>query len=146
MITMTRSAVLIVLIGLAASCASEPADVTPADYLDALELVCIDTTATIDALPQPPEQITVTDFATSAANALDDEAERVRALDAPGELVADHRAFILNTDDQATTWRSIATADDDRLDGLTVRLGELIRGRNDLVDEMNAPGCRRGDV
>jgi len=135
-------------IGLLAACASEPAEVTPADYLADLQSICVDTTATLDALPRPPEQISVADFATSAASALDNESERARALDVPDELSDDHRAFVLNTDEQAVAWRAIATVGDDsaRLDELTVRIGGLIRGRNDLVDEMGAAACRRGDV
>jgi hypothetical protein len=131
-----------------ASCGSEPTPVTDADYLADLQAICADTTATIDALPQPPEQISVPDFAVSAANALDDEAERARSLDVTDELAADHRAFVRNTDEQAAAWREISTTaqDDARFGELTVRVGELIRGRNDLVDEMGAPGCRRGDV
>lgn len=131
-----------------ASCASEPVEVTDADYLAELQAICADTTATLDALPRPPEQISVADFAVSAANALDDEAERARSLDVTDELAADHRAFVRNTDEQAAAWRAISTTaqDDPAFGELTVRVGELIRGRNDLVDEMGAPGCRRGDV
>ncbi len=130
------------------ACGSEPTPVTEADYRAELQTICRDTTATLDALPQPPEQISVADFSTSAASALGNEAERARRLDVPDELDADHRSFVLNTDEQASTWNSIATAGDDaaRLDELTVRLGELIRGRNDLADEMAVADCRRGDV
>jgi len=135
-------------LALLAACASEPAEVTAGEYLVDLQSICVTTTATLDALPQPPEQISVADFATSAAGALDNEAERARALDVPTDLAADHRAFVLNTDEQVVAWRAIATVGDDgaRLDELTVRVGELIRGRNDLVDEMGAPDCRRGNV
>ncbi len=136
----------IVAIILATSCGSEPVAVTPADYIETLETLCEQTAATLEALPRPPEQITVAEFATSAASALDNESERARALDVPTEIGDDHRAFIRNTDEQATTWRSIATASEDQLGELTVRVGELIRGRNDLVDEMGASGCRRGQV
>ncbi len=141
-------AVALVVVLVATACGSEPAPVTEADYLDGLQAICADTAATIDALPQPPEQISVADFAASAAGALDNEAERVRALRVPDELVADHRGFIRNTDEQATAWRAIAAAgqDSSQLDQSIVRVGELIRGRNDLVDEMGAPGCRRGEV
>jgi hypothetical protein len=140
--------VVVICIGLLAACASEPVEVTPADYLAELQSICVDTTTTLDALPRPPEQISVADFATSAAGALDNEAERARALDVPDELTDDHRAFVRNTDEQVAAWRSIAAVGDDsaRLDELTVRIGELIRGRNDLADDMGATDCRRGDV
>lgn len=139
-------AAVIVAITVATSCTSEPAPVTPADYLADLQEICADTTVTLEALPRPPEQITVAEFATSAASALDSESERARALDVPTEIGEDHRAFIRNTDEQAATWRSIATASEEQLGELTVLVGELIRGRNDLVDEMGAPGCRRGEI
>jgi hypothetical protein len=146
---LVRVRAAVVLIGLlltVAACSSEPAPVTEADYLVELQAICADTTSTIDALPRPPEEIPVAAFATSAASALDNEAERVRALDVPAEVADDHRAFVRNTDEQAAAWRAISTAGDDELDELTVRVGELIRGRNDLAEEMGAPGCRRGDV
>jgi hypothetical protein len=140
--------VIAVGLGLLVACGSEVAPVTEADYLADLQSICVDTTVTLDALPQPPEQISVADFATSAAGALDNEAERARALDVPDDLADDHRAFVRNTDDQVVAWRAIATVGDDsaRLDELTVRIGELIRGRNDLVVDMGATDCRRGEV
>lgn len=131
---------------MATACASEPAQITEADYLAELQLICAETTSTIDALPQPPEEIPVDAFAASAASALANEAERTRSLDAPDTVADDHRAFILNTDQQAAAWRAIAAADDAELGDLTVRIGELIRGRNDLAAEMGAPECRRGEV
>ena len=145
-----RASLIVTCVALVAftACGSEPTPVTAEDYLADLQAVCAYTTATIDALPRPPEQISVVDFAVSAANALDDEAEQARSLDVPGELAPDHRAFIRNTDEQAAAWRAISTTeqDDAQFGELTVLVGELIRGRNDLVDEMGAPGCRRGDV
>ncbi|HSP28266.1 MAG TPA: hypothetical protein VLN74_06925 [Ilumatobacteraceae bacterium] len=144
-----RASPIVMLIALiVTACGSEPVEVTDADYLADLQAVCADTTATLDALPRPPDQISVADFAVSAANALDDEAERARSLDVTDELAADHRALVRNTDEQAAAWRAISTTpqDDAAFGELTVRVGELIRGRNDLVDEMGAPGCRRGDV
>jgi hypothetical protein len=141
----TLAATFVALLAVAA-CGSEPAAITAESYLAALEDVCEATTDTLDALPSPPEQITVTEFATSAASALDNEAEQVRSLAVPDEFDDDHRAFIRNTDEQAATWRSIAAARDEQLGELTVRVGELVRGRNDLADDMGAPSCRRGDV
>jgi hypothetical protein len=140
------TAVVVALLVTLAACADEPAPVTEADYLADLQEICADTTDTIDALPQPPEEIPVAAFAASAASTLDNEAERARALEVPDGIADDHRAFVRNTDEQAATWRAIAEAADDELDELVVRVGELIRGRNDLVLEMGAPGCRRGDV
>ena len=139
---------MVTIVLVVAACGSEPTPVTDADYLADLQAICADTTATLDALPRPPEQISVVDFAVSAANALDDEAERARSLDVTRDLASDHRAFVRNTDEQAAAWRAISTTEqgDAQFGELTVRVGELIRGRNDLVDEMGAPEGRRGDV
>lgn len=126
-----------------AACGSEPAEVTEADYLADLDAVCIETTAALDALPDPPEQISVTDFASEAARILDSEAEQVRRLDPPASLADDHRAFIRNTDEQSTAWLAVAAGGDDLVTA-TTQVGQLVLGRNDLADEMGAPGCRRG--
>jgi hypothetical protein len=128
------------------ACSSEPAVVTEADYLVDLQAICTETTATIDELPQPPDEIPVDAFASSAASALGNEAERARSLEVPDSVADDHRAFIRNTEEQVLAWRAISEAGNDELDDLTVRVGELIRGRNDLATEMGAPACRRGDV
>ncbi|MEM8621169.1 MAG: hypothetical protein AAGF73_15730 [Actinomycetota bacterium] len=132
------------------SCGEEAtADPTAAEYLADLEQICIATAAELDALPDPPELIRVTDFADAAASELRGEADRARTLDPPriDDLQDDHRAFVRNTDEQAATWAQIAaaTADDPNaeLDALTTQLGELLLGRDDLVTEMGAPQCRR---
>ena len=127
-----------------ASCASEPAEVTDAEYLAELQAVCTATSAGLDALPDPPEQISVADFASEAARLLDAEAEQARRLDPPSSVADDHRAFIRNTDEQATAWRTLADGGTEDLDDVTTQVGQLVLGRNDLVDEMGAPDCRRG--
>ena len=138
----TATALLATLI--LASCASEPAEVTEAEYLVELQAVCNETSAALDALPDPPEQISVADFASEAARLLDAEAEQARRLDPPSSLADDHRAFIRNTDEQATAWRTIAEGGTDDLDTATTQVAQLVLGRNDLVEEMGAPDCRRG--
>lgn len=138
-----------------AGCASEATPVTAEEYRASLQAICLETSADLDALPEPPELISVDDFASSAADLLSEESERVRRLEAPAELDGDHRAFIRNTDEQAAAWRSIAsgavtaagvdtTIDNDAFVEATTRIAQLVLGRNDLVDDMETPGCRRG--
>lgn len=127
-----------------AACSSEPAVVTEADYLAELEAVCIETAAALDALPEPPEQISVVDFASEAARILDAEAEQVRRLDVPSTIADDHRAFVRNTDEQSAAWEVIAGGGTDDLVTATTQVGQLVLGRNDLADEMGASACRRG--
>jgi len=133
-----------ILLATLAACSSEPAAITETDYLADLEAVCIETTADLDALPEPPEQISVTDFASEAARLLATEAERTRNLEPPSSLADDHRAFIRNTDEQSTAWQTIADGSSDDLTTATTQVGQLVLGRNDLADEMGAPACRRG--
>ena len=138
---------LLVITAAAARAPSEPRPSPRPTTWSTSQAICADTTTTIDALPQPPEEIPVAAFASSAASALDDEAERVACTRGSRQLADDHRAFIRNTDEQCIGVAAPSpTAGDDELGELTVRVGELIRGRNDLASEMGAPGCRRGDV
>ena len=127
---------------------SEPAEpVTAEAYLDALEAICVGTTAELPALPAPPEQISVTDFATRAAELLDGEADRVDRLDVPddGALRADPRAFARNTEEPADAWRTIADGGGGSADLVASAdlVRQLVLGRNDLAEEIGAPACRR---
>jgi hypothetical protein len=140
---------LLVGASLLMACTTSPngSEPTEQDYLRALEAICVETSDALDALPDPPDQITVREFATDAAGLLDAEADAVRRLRAPDELDADHRAFIRNTDEQSAAWRDLSSAgadDADRFVALTTRIAELVLGRNDLAGEMGAAGCRRG--
>lgn len=133
-------------LGALAGCGSEPAEVTVAEYLAALDAICTDTAEALAALPTPPEEISATDFATSAASALDDEASRMRGLDVPDEVADDHRALVRNTEEQAAAWSEIAgrtDAGDEEIADTTTLIAQLQLGRADLVTEMGATGCRR---
>ncbi len=119
---------------------------TAADYVASLEAECADTVAQLDQLPQPPDGITVTEFAERAGQILIDEADRLRDLDPPSDLDSDHRALIRNGEQQAAAWNDVAAAvaaADPDLSSVTTRITELNLGRNDLVAEMGAAGCAR---
>lgn len=124
-----------------------PEATTPESYRAELADVCATTAAELDALPEPPEQISVEDFATQAAEVLTREATRVDRLDVPRDdaLRADHRAFVRNTEDQADAWREVAAAaaTDGDVGDAADRIRRLVLGRNDLVDAMGVPACRR---
>ena len=118
----------------------------PVDYLEELQSICADTAAQLDALPDPPDGITVTEFATQAGSILTAEAERFRGLDAPDDLDDDHRALIANDESQADGWTELAGAaveEADAMSEITTTIASLNLGRNDLVTEMGAPGCVR---
>jgi hypothetical protein len=139
------SIVGLALVAATTACGSEPEPVTAEDYLRSLEEVCTATSAELQALPSPPEQISVADFASSAASALEDEATQAARLEPPDDLDDDHRAFLRNTDEQAAAWRAVAEGgSDEDFVARTNEIGQLVLGRNDLTDEMGAPACRRG--
>ncbi len=122
------------------------AEPTPDEYVEQLDAICLDTTATLDALPTPPDEITLVDFASEASSALADEAEQMRQLDPPDELDADHRALIANTDDQSRAWQemgTVAETDTEALQVASTRIGELTLGRNDLAASLGAQDCVR---
>jgi hypothetical protein len=125
---------------------SDDPEPTAADYLVGLEAICADTAAQLDALPEPSDGITVTDFATQAGSILTDEAEQLRQLDAPADLDDDHRALIANDEDQAAGWSQVAAAaasGSAELSEITTTIASLNLGRNELVTELGAPGCVR---
>jgi hypothetical protein len=142
------NAAMIVVLGAAGLSCSSDSDPEPttAEYTTALEALCTDTAAQLDELPDPPDGITVSEFATRAGAILLDEANRVRELSAPAELDGDHRALIRNGEQQAAAWddltAAVAAADPD-LATITTQIAQLNLGRNDLVTDMGAAGCVR---
>ena len=142
--TLTPAAVVLVV---AAACtATGSAEVTESDYIEMMDAACIVTSIELDALPTPPGEISTPDFATLAATAIENEAERARTVEPPDDLAADHRAFVANTDDQASRWREIAQLPLDEEDGLNRLSGEIAQltlGRDDLATEMGIVACRR---
>lgn len=148
------AAALVLAAGTVSSCDDAgTTEVTVDDYRTELAAICTETADGLAALPTPPEQIPVAEFAVDAASLLTAEAEQVRQLDVPDELADDHRAFVQNTDEQAAGWRAVAesaaagateadVAETD-LVALTTRIGELQLGRDDLATEMGVDACRR---
>jgi hypothetical protein len=136
----------VVAISITACADTSTPELTAADYAGRLEEICVETAAKLDALPDPPDGITVTDFAGQASSILTDEAERFRDLDVPTDLDGDHRALIRNDEDQAAGWADLAAATaggSTELSDITTTIASLNLGRNDLVTELGAPGCVR---
>lgn len=144
---------MLFLVGVGAGCDDPVEPIAFDDYLADLEEICASTTAELLALPPAPEQIAVSDLATSAAGLLDDEANRVNRLEVPSgddvtveDLDGDHRAFVRNTQEQATAWRAVAVAGPDTLAESTQLIAQLVGGRNELAGAMGAAACVRGDL
>lgn len=132
--------------GLSACAGTATPEMTDEGYVTALTSICIETRRTLDELPEPPEQISIANFATEASNALAAEAEQVRLLVPPDDTADDHRAFIRNTDEQAAAWSevgAIIAGDGEALAPIVTAIGELTLGRNDLALEMGVSACQR---
>ncbi len=147
---MVRGSIVLGFVAALASCSSDGGPAPTAEgYLAELGSVCAGTATALGALPDPPDGITVADFATQASSILRDEAEAIRALSAPDELDDDHRALIRNDEEQAAAWTDLAVTgggtgvDAASLNDLTTTIAELNFGRDDLVTEMGAPSCVR---
>jgi hypothetical protein len=157
-----RRGLVVALVVIAGGCADAETPATRADYLSDLQTICASTTAELDALPEPPELISVADFATSAADSLDREAQRVDRLVVPAaddsaaddsaaddpnaDPDGDHRAFVANTRDQAAAWRAIARSGSDDIADSTELIAQLVGGRNELAEQMGAVECVRGGL
>jgi hypothetical protein len=141
------AAVVSSVLALAACDGGLPEAATPESYRAELAEICTATAAELDALPDPPAQISVSDFATQAAEALTREATRADRLELPrdDDLRADHRAFVRATEDQADAWREIAAAAGAGADvgAAADRIRQLVLGRNDLADTLQVSDCRR---
>jgi hypothetical protein len=143
--TITPAAVVLVVVA-AACTATESAEVTESGYIEMMDAACVVTSSVLDALPTPPDEISTPDFATLAATAIENEAERARTIEPPDDLAADHRAFVANTDDQASRWREIArlpAGQEEGLNRLSGEIAQLTLGRDDLATEMGIVACRR---
>ena len=138
---------LIALVFALAACTSDPVDeVSVEDYRTQLTTVCTNATASRLSLTEPTDSGEVAAFALNVAAMVDAEAEQARALSAPNELDADHRAFVQNTADQAARWRLLATTSPDDIEAfgsLQTEILELTLGRDDLTSEMGIDACRR---
>jgi hypothetical protein len=141
--TITPAAVMLIVV---ACTSTESAEVTESDYIEMMDAACVVTSSELAALPTPPGEISTPDFATLAATAIENEAERARTIEPPEDLAADHRAFVANTDEQASRWREIGQLPADQEEGLNRLSGEIAQltlGRDDLATEMGIVACRR---
>jgi hypothetical protein len=125
---------------------TESTEPTPDGYAAAMEATCRDTAAELDALGTPPEESGHAEFAVAAATIIGDEAERAREIEAPDAAEDDHRAFIANTDDQASRWNELAVIapdDAEELGRVSTEIAQLTLGRDELAQQMGLLACRR---
>lgn len=133
------------VVGACSSTTGSSADEVP--YAEQMSAICTATEADLAVLPDPPDEISLTDFATEVERILRAEADSARLVEPPDDLDADHRAFVANTDEQASGWERVAaaaTSDPDSIGTERTHLAQLILGRDDLVFEMGLEECQRG--
>lgn len=124
----------------------------PALYSQAMSDICLATTERLDALPDPPDEISRADWAGEVARALRDEAAAFDEIDVGNERRTDHASLVENTEEQSAGWLALGEAlaadepDPDVVSELTTEISELTLGRNDLADEMGLTGCGARDL
>ena len=131
------------------ACSSEPAVVIDPDaYRDEMNRACVRSRESEQLLAAPADAAEVPAFARDVAALLRSESDAFRAIRPPTDFDADHRAFIQNTDDQASRWESLAAtspADTEAFGALQTEILQLSLGRDDLASEIDVPACRRSD-
>ena len=125
---------------------------SPTLYTQAMSDICTDTTERLDALPDPPDEISRSDWAGEVSRALLAEAAAFDEIDVGDDRRTDHASFVENTEGQAASWMALGEAlaagapDADAVSELTTEISELTLGRNDLADDMGLTGCRAREL
>ena len=118
-------------------------------YVSAMEEICTGTGERLDALPEPPEQIRPTDWATEVAGILRSEATDADGLVVTGELRAAHRDYVSTVGDLADAYDTLATAltdDAESIGPVRDEITSLSLGRDDVADQLGLAACRRQDA
>ncbi|BAN04031.1 hypothetical protein YM304_37170 [Ilumatobacter coccineus YM16-304] len=145
-ITWLLTVVAAVGTGACQSSGSDTAALVGDGYVEAIETICADTNARLDALPSPPDGISATDWADEVALAFGAESERTRDLLVDGSLRSTHLDFATTTSELAGRYRALSTTivdDPDGIGAISTEITELTLGRNDLASELGVNGCVR---
>jgi|GEM_PF-5329901 len=114
-------------------------------YPEQMNGACVAANDLLRALPTPPSQISDTDWAGEVARIIGGEAAAFDRITVSPTLRDDHRALVLNTEQQSEQWASVSAAlgsDDQAAVGeLSAEIGALTLGRNDLAIEMGLTDC-----
>lgn len=109
--------------------------------------ICEATAAELDALPDPPEQISRVDWAAEVARVLDNEANRLDALSVEVGLREAHGSLVRTAREQATQFALLGdtlrepSPDSAGIESVSNEIRSLSLGREDLAAELGVPNC-----
>jgi hypothetical protein len=123
---------------------------SPSLYPAAMGDICAESNIQLAELPAPTDETTRANWVDDVAGILLAESAAFAEISVDGELGADHRAFVANTQEQAEQWAAVATAlrtdSPDDLAAASEEIAALTLGRNDLATEMGLSGCEERQI
>lgn len=115
-------------------------------YVAGMSEICTATNARLDALPEPPEQISASNWAAEVARAFRAEAAAAGALVVDATVRSDHGTYTTTTDDLAAAYDDLAVAvgaGTDDIMSVTTEITELSLGRDDVAVRLDLDTCVR---
>lgn len=121
-------------------------------YPAAMDEICAATASELDAVPDPPEQISRVDWAAEVSRLLDNEANRFDALRVDVDQREQHGSLVRTAREQAAQFALLGDVlDDDALDddapdsvgieAISDEIRSLSLGREELASELGVPTC-----
>lgn len=133
-----------------AACGSDdgPAALAGDEYVAAMVAICATTDQRLAELPEPPEQISASDWATEVALALRAEQASAEALVVDAEVRSDHGIYTTTTGDIADLYdelgRALAQGDaGSAVTDVSTGITELSLGRDDVARGLGLDECAR---
>jgi hypothetical protein len=120
---------------------------TDLTYPAALDEICAATASELDAVPDPPEQISRVDWAGEVSRVLDNEANRFDALRVTVDLREPHGSLVRTARAQAEQLALLgdvldeSTGDSTDIESISDEIRSLSLGREELATELGAPSC-----
>lgn len=116
-------------------------------YPDAMTEICAATSSELDAVPEPPEQISRVDWAAEVSRILDNEADRFDTLKVEPDLREPHGSLVRTAREQATQIALLGdalggdAADSGGIESISDEIRSLSLGREELATGLGVPTC-----
>lgn len=116
-------------------------------YPDAMAEICSDTSSELEAVPEPPEQISRVDWAGEVARILDNEATRFDSLAVESDLREGHGSLVRTAREQAAQLALLGdalgadAADSGGIESISDEIRSLSLGREELANGLGVPTC-----
>ena len=125
----------------------DDSSLTDQTYSASMGEICAVTASELDAIPEPPEQISRVDWVGEVSRILDNEANRFDALDVAVDLREPHGSLVRTTREQATQLALLRDAlgedapESASVESISDEIRSLSLGREALTTELGVPTC-----